>query len=120
MPEAKVDVRSARAEVEKPRGRPRKSRRAETPTDARYDPYDRYYPDPFGGLFSTFMWGALVSMHMPPDVVIVDDTGEALGHAGDAVDDMPDDDGPDDTGNDGDDGDDAGGDDDSDGGDFGD
>lgn len=126
MPEAQVAVRSAEAQIERPSKKPSKTpRRAMPPTDPRYDPYDRYYPDPYGGLFAMMMWSSLFSMHMAPDVVVVDEHGDSLGHPGDVGEDFGGDDGPD-AGDDHDVGDDVGdgdgGDDfgDFDGGDFGD
>ena len=125
MPEARVEIRSAEAQIERPAKRPRANRDVHPPTDPRYDPYDRYYPDPFGGLYAALMWSAIGSMHMAPAFVIVDEIGDAIGHPGDDGEDGGGSDGSDGEGDGDDDDDDDGGDagddlDDFDGGDFGD
>jgi hypothetical protein len=84
MPDVRVELREAEARIERPRKQERAPAREEPrPTDHRYDPYDRYYPSPFSGMLSMMMWSSIFSMGMRPDVVVVDDHGDALGHASD-------------------------------------
>jgi hypothetical protein len=84
MPEARVEVRSAEAQVTRPEDRPRRAEPT-PPTDPRYDPYDRYYPSPFDSMLSVLMWTSLLSFAMPPHVVVVNQQGDALGSGQDAA-----------------------------------
>ncbi len=80
MPEARVDIRPAEALVQKPRRTPARRAPAPTaPTAPGYDPYDVYYPNPFGTMLSVMMWSSIFSMAMPPHVVVVNDHGDHLG-----------------------------------------
>jgi hypothetical protein len=107
MPEARLDIREAEAQVKRPSRRP--SAPPPPPTDTRYDPYDVYYPNPFSTMLSVMMWSSIFSMAMPPHVIVVNDHGDHLGAPTDphiqetAADPMSADDGmshADDTGND--------------------
>ncbi len=84
MPEARTEIRSAEARVEKPSKRPRRAP-APAPTDPRYDPYAHHYPHPLDGMLTMMMWGSLFSMSMTPDVVVVNEHGDSLGHASDGA-----------------------------------
>jgi hypothetical protein len=83
MPEARVAVGKAEAQVKKPSTRPSREAAPE-PTDPRYDPYDRYYPHPFDGMLSVLMWTSLLSFAMP-NVVVVNQQGDAIGSGQDAA-----------------------------------
>jgi hypothetical protein len=78
LPEARVQVRSAEAQVKKPSEQPE---RPAPPTSPNYDPYDNYYPSPFGSLLSIMMWSSLFSMAFRPDVVVVNEHGDRIGDA---------------------------------------
>lgn len=84
MPEARVVVGKAEAQVTRPSDRPQREQPLE-PTDPRYDPYDRYYPSPFDSMLSIMMWTSLLSFAMPPHVVVVNQQGDALGSGQDAA-----------------------------------
>ncbi len=84
MPEARVVVGKAEAQVTRPSDRPQRAQAPE-PTDPRYDPYDRYYPSPFDSMLSVLMWTSLLSFAMPPHVVVVNQQGDALGSGQDAA-----------------------------------
>lgn len=85
MPEARVEVQSAEAQVEQPSRRaPRKRREELPPTDPRYDPYAAYYGHPLDGMLSVLMWTSLLSWAMPPHVTVVNQQGDAIGTAADA------------------------------------
>ena len=84
MPEARVEVRKAEAQVTRPSDRPSRQQ-APQPTDPRYDPYDRYYPSPFDSMLSIMMWTSLLSFAMPPHVMVVNQQGDALGSGQDAA-----------------------------------
>jgi hypothetical protein len=83
MPEARVEVGSAEARVQRPTERPSRAQPPE-PTDPRYDPYDRYYPQPFDSMLSVLMWSSLLSFAVPPQVIVVNEHGDALGSGHDA------------------------------------
>jgi hypothetical protein len=78
MPEARVQVRSAEAQVKKPSRQPE---RPAEPTSPNYDPYHHYYPSPFDSLLSVMMWSSLFSMMWRPDVAIIGDSGNHIGNA---------------------------------------
>jgi len=80
MPEARVQIRSAEAQVKKPS---RKREEPAPPTSPTYDPYGHYYPSPLDSLLSMMMWSSLFSMAFRPDVVVVDHHGDAIGTAHD-------------------------------------
>jgi uncharacterized membrane protein YgcG len=84
MPEARVEVRKAEAQVTRPSRRPSREPAPE-PTDPRYDPYDRYYPNPFDSMLSVLMWSSLFSWAMMPNVVVVNEQGDALGSGHEAA-----------------------------------
>lgn len=80
MPEARVELREAEARITKPS----RAERKEAPiaaTDRRYDPYDRYYPNPYDAMLSAVLWTSVFSMAMRPDVVVVNQQGTPLGTA---------------------------------------
>jgi hypothetical protein len=81
MPEARVEIAQAEAQVQRPSRRAQAGRQPAPPppTDPRYDPYDVYYPNPFGMMLSMMMWSSIFSMAMPPHVVVVNDHGDHLG-----------------------------------------
>ena len=76
LPEARVQVRSAEAQVRKPSRQPEQ---AAEPTSPNYDPYRQYYPSPFDSLLSVMMWSSLFSMMWRPDVMVVDSHGDHVG-----------------------------------------
>ena len=78
LPEARVQVRSAEAQVKKPSRQPEQP--AE-PTSPNYDPYRHYYPSPFDSLLSMMMWTSLFSMMWRPDIAVVDNHGDHVGDA---------------------------------------
>ena len=78
LPEARVQVRSAEAQVKKPSRQPEKP--AE-PTSPNYDPYRQYYPSPFDSLLSVMMWSSLFSMMWRPDIAVIGDHGNHIGDA---------------------------------------
>jgi hypothetical protein len=80
MPEARVQIRNAEAQVKKPS---RKREVPAPPTSPTYDPYGHYYPSPLDSLLSMMMWSSLFSMAFRPDVVVVDHHGDAIGSAHD-------------------------------------
>lgn len=69
MPEAQVEVRDARALVEKPSRQPA---RPAPPTSRNYDPYPQYYSSPLDSVMSVVLWSSLFSMANRPDVVMLD------------------------------------------------
>jgi hypothetical protein len=81
MPEARVEIRETDALLQRPprSNRPARTQPAPAPTDRRYDPYDMYYPNPFGTMLSVMMWSSIFSMAMPPHVVVINDHGDHLG-----------------------------------------
>lgn len=117
MPEARVQVAAAEAQVQKPSRRPA---RPAPPTSPNYDPYGHYYHSPLDGILSVLMWSSIFHMAMGPNVVVVDHHGDHVGTADEvqAAGDTSVDDGGGDAGDAGDAGDFDGGD--FDGGDFGD
>ncbi|MCC7075126.1 MAG: hypothetical protein IT383_27685 [Deltaproteobacteria bacterium] len=80
MPEARVEQRDADARITKPSRSERKAAPV-APTDRRYDPFDRYYPNPYDSMFSMLLWSSVFSMAMRPDVVVVNHDGTPLGTA---------------------------------------
>ena len=80
MPEARVHVRAAEAQVKKPS---RKPERPAPPTSPNYDPYGHYYPSPLDSVLSFVMWSSLLNMAFRPDVVVVNDHGDHIGQAQD-------------------------------------
>jgi hypothetical protein len=82
MPTVRVEVREAEAKIQKPERRP-KRRKAVSPLDHRYDPYDRYYYSPMDTIMSFMMWNAIFHMAMPPHVTVVDHHGDSIGSAQD-------------------------------------
>ena len=93
LPEAQAEISAAQARVEKPSKRP--SKKEPSPTSPGYDPYHYYYPHPLDSMLSMMMWTSIFSMAMRPDVVVVNESGDELGHAGDAGMDSADDGGAD-------------------------
>jgi hypothetical protein len=84
MPEARVEIRKAEAQVERPSRRPRRGK-APAPTDPRYDPYAAYYSHPFDSMLSIVMWSSLLSWGMGPHVVVVNQQGDAIGTGSEAA-----------------------------------
>lgn len=78
LPESRVEVRAAEALVQKP-ARAAAPAAPPPPESPQYDPYERYYPNPFGGVLAALMWSSLFMMAMPPQVTVIDERGEALG-----------------------------------------
>jgi len=83
LPEARVEVREAEALVQRPPRREVERREDIPPTDPRYDPYDRYYPNPMGLLLGAMVWSSIFSMGMHAPVTIINEHGHALGSAAD-------------------------------------
>lgn len=76
LPETRVRAVSADATVARPsRGR----RRATSPTRRDYDPHDAWHPNPMEPILSAMMWTSILSMAMPPHVMMVDHDGQAIG-----------------------------------------
>jgi hypothetical protein len=84
MPEARVELRKAEAQVERPSRRPGRGT-APAPTDPRYDPYANYYAHPFDSMLSIVMWTSLLSWGMGPHVVVVNNQGDPIGTGADAA-----------------------------------
>jgi hypothetical protein len=82
MPEASVEVARAEAQVERPSRR--RAAAPPAPTARNYDPYLQYYPHPLDSMLSMMMWTSIFSMAMRPDVVVVDEHGDHVGHASEA------------------------------------
>ena len=78
LPEARVQVRSAEAQVKKPSRQPEQ---AAEPTSPNYDPYRYHYPSPFDSLLSVMMWSSLFSMMWRPDIAVIGDHGDHIGNA---------------------------------------
>jgi hypothetical protein len=78
LPEARVQICAAEAQIKKPSGRPEQPA---PPTSPNYDPYANYYRSPFDSLLSVMMWSSLFSMMWRPDVVVINDHGERIGDA---------------------------------------
>jgi hypothetical protein len=78
LPEARIQVRSAEAQVKKPSRQPEQ---AAEPTSLNYDPYRQYYPSPFDSLLSVMMWSSLFSMMWRPDIAVIGNHGDHLGDA---------------------------------------
>lgn len=80
MPEARVELREAEARITKP-SRAEGKAAPIAATDRRYDPYLRYYPNPYDSMLSAVLWTSVFSMAMRPDVVVVNQQGTPLGTA---------------------------------------
>lgn len=82
LPEARVEVVRAEAQVRRPGAeRARRPETAAPPTSPDYDPHDFYYPNPMGMVLSAMMWSSILSMAMPPHVVLVNEHGREIGPA---------------------------------------
>lgn len=77
MPEARVELERAQAQVQRPGREPA---RQVPPTAPGYDPYVAYYPSPLDGVLNMMLWTSIFSMAMHPDVVVVDHHGDTVGH----------------------------------------
>jgi hypothetical protein len=87
LPEVRVEIREAEARVQRPsRSRRRKEPVELSPLDRRYDPFDRYYPNPFDQMLSFMMWSSLFNLAMTPhmpQIMVVDHYGHDLGRVAD-------------------------------------
>jgi hypothetical protein len=84
MPDARVQVVTAEARVQRP---PRNGRqpeqREQDPRGRQYDPYDAWYPSPFGTMLSVMMWSSLFSMMHTPHYTVINEYNEPSGHTDD-------------------------------------
>ncbi len=76
MPAATATVARAELQVRRPGQTPTMT---PPPTAPTYDPYWAFYPSPLWMVTDVLLWTALWSMAMPPDVVVVNYTGDAIG-----------------------------------------
>jgi len=85
MPEARVQVVTAEVRVQRPPKDPNRAGAAEPqdPRSRQYDPYDSYYPSPFGTMLSVMMWSSMFSMMHTPHYTIINEHNEPTGHADD-------------------------------------
>jgi len=79
LPEARVEVASADARVERPSRRTPRRQTPVPPTDRRYDPFDHYYPTPYGSMLSLMIWSSLLHSAFHPAVMVVDPGGNEVG-----------------------------------------
>lgn len=80
MPEARAQVKRAEAQVQRP-GRPAQDQQRMAQPDAPgYDPFFAYYPDPMYSMLNMMMWSSIFSMAMHPNVVVVNEAGDTVGH----------------------------------------
>jgi hypothetical protein len=83
MPDARVQVVTAEVRVQRP---PKDPERAAAPQDPRarnYDPYDSYYPSPFGTMLTVMMWSSIFSMGHQPHYTVINESNDPTGHADD-------------------------------------
>jgi hypothetical protein len=80
LPEARVEIRSAEAIVQQPPRSPTTRPAAPLPpTSPLYDPHERYYPNPLGFALTAMVWSSVFSMAVSPNVVVVNERGDAVG-----------------------------------------
>ena len=86
MPEAKVQVVTAEARVQRPPtdgDRERGRREDADPRSRHYDPYDHYYYSPMGAMWDVLLWSSLFSMMHTPHYTIVNQQNAPVGHTDD-------------------------------------
>ena len=80
MPEARVDVVTAEARVQRPGDNDKLATRpAAEPVSRQYDPFDYYYPSPLYSVMNVMMWSSIFSMGMSPGVVVINQGGDPVG-----------------------------------------
>ncbi len=83
LPEASIEVRTAGAVVQRPQAAAaRRPVAPPSPASPRCDPFEWYCPNPFGAMLTGMVWGSLFSMAAPPDLLVVDGSGQELGPFG--------------------------------------
>jgi uncharacterized membrane protein YgcG len=85
MPEAMVEERKAEARLVKSgaRGAGAPEQVTREPTRPGYDPFVNYYPSPMGTLLDVMMFSSVMSMVMPPPILVVNPWGAPFGTAAD-------------------------------------
>jgi len=78
MPEARVDIVTAEARVQRPGDAPARQAAAE-PAGRQYDPFDYYYPSPLYSVMNIMMWSSIFHMGMSPGVVVINQGGDPVG-----------------------------------------
>lgn len=80
FPAARVEERAPEAKLVRPTAEPAPA--ALEPGDPAYDPYRRYYPNPFEGMLSGLLIGSLLtSAFRPPGLMIVHPSGAPIASA---------------------------------------
>lgn len=81
LPGVTITSAEAKSLVERPKGVGKtRERPAPTPTDPRYDPYDRWHPSPMSDVMTMMFWGSMMSWAWHPHYVVVDQSGHELGN----------------------------------------
>src|SRR5690606_1909968 len=83
LPTARVEIEVAESRIVRPAPAPRRELAPPRHDVRTYDPYDVYYPNPFGGVLNNVLWGGLLSLFMPPHIAVVDIGNHFQGHADD-------------------------------------
>jgi hypothetical protein len=83
MPDARVEVVAAEVRVQRPpKGAERRPAQPD-PGSRHYDPYDAFYPSPFGTMLGIMMWSSIFSMGHAPHYTVINEHNEPTGHADD-------------------------------------